>query len=105
MGVLPPTGETKPLVKTGNIDRYTLRNWYMRTIASFGAIITILSVYRMPVEQLDLRYPFLALVTIIIGSRITVQIPRAKGHISVSDTFIFLTMLMFGGEAASYSLP
>ncbi|MEO6390262.1 MAG: diguanylate cyclase, partial [Pyrinomonadaceae bacterium] len=28
-----------------------------------------------------------------------VQIPRVKGHISVSDTFIFLSILMFGGEA------
>jgi diguanylate cyclase (GGDEF)-like protein/PAS domain S-box-containing protein len=82
------------------MDRHTIRNWFMRTIALLGAMVTILSVYRLPIHQLDLRYPFLVLVTIIIGSRITVQIPRAKGHISVSDTFIFLTMLMFGGEAA-----
>jgi diguanylate cyclase (GGDEF)-like protein/PAS domain S-box-containing protein len=72
----------------------------MKTIAIVGALVTGWSVYTLPVHQLDLRYPFLVLVTIIIGSRITVQIPRAKGHISVSDTFIFLTMLMFGGEAA-----
>jgi diguanylate cyclase (GGDEF)-like protein/PAS domain S-box-containing protein len=72
----------------------------MRTIAVVGAVVTVLCIYRLPGQQLDLRYPFLVLVTIVIGSRITVQIPRAKGHISVSDTFIFLTMLMFGGEAA-----
>jgi diguanylate cyclase (GGDEF)-like protein/PAS domain S-box-containing protein len=72
----------------------------MRTIALLGAVVTLLCLYRLPLQQLDLRYAFLVLVTIVIGSRITVQIPRAKGHISVSDTFIFLTMLMFGGEAA-----
>jgi diguanylate cyclase (GGDEF)-like protein/PAS domain S-box-containing protein len=82
------------------MNRHTIRNWFMRTIALLGAMVTILCVYRLPIHQLDLRYPVLVLVTIIIGSRITVQIPRAKGHISVSDTFIFLTMLMFGGEAA-----
>src|SRR5207249_2552609 len=31
---------------------------------------------------------------------ITIKIPRARGNISVSDTFIFLAMLIFGGEAA-----
>jgi diguanylate cyclase (GGDEF)-like protein/PAS domain S-box-containing protein len=82
------------------MDRQTIRNSFMTTIAALGAVVTILCVYRLPVQQLDLRYLFLVLVTIIIGSRITVKIPRARGHISVSDTFIFLTMLMFGGEAA-----
>ncbi|MBA3567882.1 MAG: hypothetical protein H0W28_00840 [Pyrinomonadaceae bacterium] len=59
----------------------------MRTIAVVGAVVAVLRVYRLPIQQLDLRYPFLVLVTLVIGSRITVQIPRAKGHISVSDTF------------------
>ena len=30
----------------------------------------------------------------------SIQIPRVQAHISVSDTFIFLTLLLFGGEAA-----
>jgi PAS domain S-box-containing protein len=85
---------------TGHLNQLALRNWFMRTIAALGAVVTVFCVYTLPLSQLDLRYPFLALVTILVGSRITVQIPRAKGHISVSDTFIFLTMLMFGGEAA-----
>lgn len=36
----------------------------------------------------------------LLGSRITLQIPRFKSYISVSDTFIFLALLMYGGEAA-----
>jgi diguanylate cyclase (GGDEF)-like protein/PAS domain S-box-containing protein len=72
----------------------------MRTIAGLGAVVVTVCVYKLPVAQLDLRYLFVVLVTIIIGSRVTVKIPRARGHISVSDTFIFLTMLMFGAEAA-----
>jgi diguanylate cyclase (GGDEF)-like protein/PAS domain S-box-containing protein len=72
----------------------------MWSIAAAGALVNAFCAYRLTLERLDLRFGFLVLVTIIIGSRITVQIPKAKGHISVSDTFIFLTMLMFGGEAA-----
>ena len=56
--------------------------------------------WHLPLHQLDVRFLLLALATICIGSRLSIQIPRVKAHISVSDTFIFLTLLMFGGEAA-----
>ena len=49
--------------------------------------------------QIDRRFIILGLA-MLIGSRITIEIPRAKGHISVSDTFVFLTLLLFGGQAA-----
>lgn len=82
------------------MNKESLRNGYMWSVAATGALVTGFCAYRLPLEQLDLRFGFLVLITILIGSRITVQIPQAKGHVSVSDTFIFLTMLMFGGEAA-----
>lgn len=72
----------------------------MWSIAAAGALVTGLCAFRLTQASLDLRFAFLVLIALLIGSRITVQIPKAKGHISVSDTFIFLTMLMFGGEAA-----
>jgi diguanylate cyclase (GGDEF)-like protein/PAS domain S-box-containing protein len=40
------------------------------------------------------------LITVLAGSRITIKIPGARGQISVSDTFIFLAILMAGVEAA-----
>jgi signal transduction histidine kinase/ActR/RegA family two-component response regulator len=72
----------------------------MWTILVAGAAICLYSIYRLPLERLDLRFLLLAVITISISSRLTVQIPRISGHISVSDTFIFLTMLLYGGEAA-----
>ena len=42
----------------------------------------------------------MAVITVGIASRITIQIPRVRGFISVSDTLLFLTILIFGGEAA-----
>jgi PAS domain S-box-containing protein len=53
-----------------------------------------------PWQKVDLQFLFLVCCTIGLGSRITVQIPRVKSHISVSDTFIFLTLLLYGGELA-----
>ena len=42
----------------------------------------------------------LAVVTVAITSRITVQVPGVNGRITVSETLIFLAMLLYGGEAA-----
>src|SRR5258707_4775043 len=56
--------------------------------------------WHLPLHRLDIRFLLLALATVCIGSRLSIQIPRVKAHVSVSDTFIFLTLLLFGGEAA-----
>ncbi|HUQ34735.1 MAG TPA: diguanylate cyclase, partial [Pyrinomonadaceae bacterium] len=73
---------------------------YMRAVIVLGSAVFILSALTFPTAQIDIRFFFLALITICIGSRITIKIPRVRGHISVSDTFIFLSMLLFGGEVA-----
>jgi len=71
----------------------------MYTIIALGAVAASYSVWRISVPDLGLPFLLLALITLGFGSRIVVPIPRTKGHISVSDTFILLTLLLFGGEA------
>src|SRR5215204_6257102 len=73
---------------------------YMLIVITIGFLCLITAFVRFPFEKMDLRFLFLAAFTIGLGSRITVQIPRFKSHISVSDTFIFFALLFFGGEAA-----
>src|SRR5207302_10699264 len=46
------------------------------------------------------RLLVLALITVSVGPRLSIQIPRVKAHFSVSDSFVFLSLLLFGGEAA-----
>jgi len=72
----------------------------MRLIVALGAAVFLFSAYHLPIPRLDLRFLFLALITIGVGSCLTIQIPRLSSHISVSDTFIFLPMLLYGGEPA-----
>lgn len=72
----------------------------MYALALLGAGVTALCAYRLPFSQLDSRFAALALITVLIGSRITIKIPGARGQISVSDTFIFLAILMVGIEGA-----
>jgi diguanylate cyclase (GGDEF)-like protein len=69
-------------------------------IGALGAVVCLLSACRLPVAQLDARFLLLTLFTVIFGPRLTIQMPRAKVHISLSDSFVFLTLLVYGGEAA-----
>jgi signal transduction histidine kinase/ActR/RegA family two-component response regulator len=69
-------------------------------VTATGTAVVLCAVARLPFDTLDLRFLLLAAVTLGVTSRVTVIIPRVKSSISVSDTLIFLTMILYGGEAA-----
>jgi signal transduction histidine kinase/ActR/RegA family two-component response regulator len=73
---------------------------FLRTIIVLGMAAYLISLCFLPVPRLDTRFLILALLTLGVGSRFSIKIPRVSAHISVSDSFIFLTLLLFGGEAA-----
>ncbi|HEY9403953.1 MAG TPA: ATP-binding protein [Pyrinomonadaceae bacterium] len=72
---------------------------FMMLIGVLGLCAFLLALGDLPYARIDLRFLLLAAMTLTIGSRVSIQIPRVCGHISVSDTFIFLTILLFGGDA------
>ena len=49
---------------------------------------------------LDFGYGVMLLVTVTCSSYLIVRIPGTRGEITVSDTLVFLTLLLYGGEAA-----
>src|SRR5205085_5882579 len=53
----------------------------------------------LPLRDLDARFIFLCLM-VMASSLVAIRIPRVSGRITVADTFVFLTMLLFGGAAA-----
>jgi diguanylate cyclase (GGDEF)-like protein/PAS domain S-box-containing protein len=73
---------------------------YLFSVALAGAAVTAICAWRLPFAKLDAKFVVLTLITVLIGSRITVKIPGERGQIAVSDTFIFLAVLLFGVEAA-----
>lgn len=76
------------------------QNIYLLLLIVLGAVAFVFSVANLQSNILNFRFFFLAVITIGFGSRITIEMPRFKSHISVSDTFIFLAFLLYGGEAA-----
>ena len=73
---------------------------YMLSVLIVGFVSLVTAVYYLPSEKLDFYFLILFCFTIGFGSRMTLEIPRFKSHIAVSDTFIFLALLLYGGEIA-----
>lgn len=73
---------------------------FMWLVISAGMTICAFAAYRFPVKDVDLQLLLLVFVTVVFGSRIGVEIPHVRAEITVSDTFIFLILLLYGGEAA-----
>ncbi|MFN2578042.1 MAG: putative bifunctional diguanylate cyclase/phosphodiesterase [Pyrinomonadaceae bacterium] len=67
---------------------------------ALGAAIIALCAYRLETPQLDVRFLVLFLLMVFVGARLVIHIPTIKSEITVNDSFVFLTMLFCGGEAA-----
>ena len=65
-----------------------------------GGFIYLLAAFKLEVSSMDLRFVVIGVVTVLFSSRLTIEIPQFRSKISVSDTFIFLTLLLFGWKAA-----
>src|SRR6476620_12622579 len=72
---------------------------YMWSIVGCGSLITLVCLYQL--QFANLTSPFILLAVFVgISSLVAVRIPRVSGRITVADTFIFLTLLLYGGAAA-----
>jgi signal transduction histidine kinase/CheY-like chemotaxis protein len=71
----------------------------MWSVVVAGWVMISFSASRLPWRQFDLRFLVLA-VMVAISSQAAVRIPRVSGRVTLGDTFVFLTILLYGGEAA-----
>ena len=82
-----------------NVNRQQLRQLYVWFLVTCGAAIVILSLFQLPTFDLDERFVLLCLL-VMASSLVAIRIPSVSGRITVADTFIFLTLLLYGGPAA-----
>ena len=82
--------------------RQNLSNTYRWVVVACGAAAVTFAAARMPLPKLDLRFMLLVVVTMIVSSRFAVKVPRANTNVTVSDTFIFLALLVYGGFAGIF---
>src|ERR1044071_3155519 len=82
-----------------NVNRPHFGQVYVWSLMMMGVAITLVSIYQLPFDKLDARFFFLCLM-VIASSMIAIRIPHVSGRITVADTFVFLTLLLYGGAAA-----
>lgn len=73
---------------------------YRGVVILLGAIAFAYTLYHMDYSAIEGRYLLFVIITVAVASRVVVKIPRVKGHVSVSDTFIFLAIILFGSHPA-----
>jgi hypothetical protein len=89
------------------LDRADMKNLrqqstgvYTWSIVAAGAASVLYAAYTLPTGIVDGYFLLLTLVTAVIGSRIAIRIPQINVNITVDDTFVFIALLLYGGEAA-----
>ncbi|HSK62184.1 MAG TPA: ATP-binding protein, partial [Pyrinomonadaceae bacterium] len=73
---------------------------FLWAVTGAGCLTFLYSFSLLDLAQFDSRFVILVAMTFLLTSRITVPIPRFSSQISVSDTFVFLVLLLYGGPAA-----
>ncbi len=82
-----------------DVHRDSFGHVYMWSLVTAGAVIVLASLYALPFRTLDAGFIFLCL-SVMASSLVAIKIPKVSGRITVADTFVFLTMLLYGGAAA-----
>src|SRR2546428_13490328 len=70
---------------------------FLVLVVAAGAGTMLLSLHRLPLQQLDWHFLLLLIIMAAVASRLSVPIPYVKGEVTGGDALIFLTMLIYGG--------
>src|SRR5882757_1818035 len=73
---------------------------YQWVVVVIGVVVFVAEARQLPSARIDLQFLAIAAMTVIVSSRVAVKIPRFNTSVTISDTFIFLALLIYGGEAA-----
>jgi signal transduction histidine kinase len=71
----------------------------MWSLVTAGAVVAMVAVSQLPFSKLDAPFVFLCLM-VSASALVAIRIPHVSGRITVADTFVFLTLLLYGGAAA-----
>ena len=86
---------TKPLSTTAKL--------YVSSVIVAGALAVSGSAFHLVSGKIDRRWLYLAALTIFSGSA-TVRLPSIPASLSVSETFVFTSVLLFGGPAGTLTV-
>lgn len=85
--------------------RGELRNMITNIVAIavtiLGLFVFVHSIWSLAIDGFELEYLWLGLVTLVMVSRIDIGIHRTESSLSLSDTFVFISVVLYGVPAAA----
>lgn len=76
---------------------------YVASVVVTGIAIVLHSASRLYSEPIEPQWLILAALTVLTGS-FTIKVPSITARISVSETFVFASVLLFGAEAGTLTV-
>src|SRR6185436_16327051 len=73
---------------------------FLWVVIGCGSLVFLYSATQVRFAQFDSRFVVLVAVALLLTSMVTIPLPRLSSQISVSDTFVFLVLLIHGASAA-----
>ena len=73
---------------------------FLWVVVVSGTLAFLYSAFQIDFRQFDSHLAVLVAMALLLTSQITIPLPRFSSQISVSDTFVFLVLLLYGGAAA-----
>ena len=73
---------------------------YLLMLTPFGVAALVWALARFPFGRPDAGMAALLILTAVFSSAFRIQLPRTKIHLTLSDTLIFLSFLLYGGEVS-----
>jgi diguanylate cyclase (GGDEF)-like protein len=82
------------------MDRESISQYTKLVVIFLGAVCTVAAVVTLPSHVFSWGYLFLLVFGVLVAPRMSLTLPRSKFAISFSDALVFLTLLLYGGQAA-----
>lgn len=76
---------------------------YVDSVIGVGAVVIFYSLHRLYIAPVEAQWFVLAALTLLTGS-FTIKVPAIRARASVSETFVFASVLLFGAEAGTVTV-
>jgi diguanylate cyclase (GGDEF)-like protein len=77
-------------------------NFYKFVVIALGGLSLLFALLHVEANIFDWRFAGYAVLTLLVAFRMSLISPHSKFVLSFSDSMIFLTFLLFGGDAAIF---
>ncbi len=82
------------------MNRIQISPYYKTVVIIFGILALLFAIINLPKSTFSWSFILLLAFTLFLTPQMSIRIPRSKIFVGFSDSLIFLSFILYGGEAA-----